>query len=98
MQQVFCVCSQVVDKWGVEVIECDVPVSVQEPAVEEVEDGEDYNGAGVGGVEDGWQGREFSEDAFPERVCEASVGEGGVSGVDAKVGTEDDRAKPVDPG
>jgi len=85
MQQVFCVRGQVVDEWDVEVIEGDVPVSVQEPAVEEVEDGEDYNGAGIGGVEDGWQGRELLEDAFPERVREASVGEGSVSGVDAKV-------------
>jgi len=92
------VCSQVVDELGVEVVEGDVPISVQELAVEEVEDGEDYKGASIGRVEDGWQGQELSEDAFPERVREASMGEGGVSGVDAKVGTEDDGAKLVDPG
>ena len=74
-----------VDEWGVEVVEGDVPVSVQEPAIEEVEDGEDDDGAGVGGTEDGWQGRELSEDAFPERVREVSVEEGSISGVDAEV-------------
>jgi len=77
--------SQVVNERGVEVVEGDVPVSVQEPAVKEVKDGEDDDGAGVGGMEDGWQGREFSEDAFPKRVCEVSVGEGSISGVDAEV-------------
>jgi len=88
----------VVDKWGVEVVEGDVPVRVEEPAVKEVKDGEDDDGAGIGGTEDGWQGRELLEDAFPERVREVSVGEGGVSGVDAEVRTEDDGAKLVDPG
>jgi len=85
MQQVFCVCGQVVDERGVEVVEGDVPVSVQEPAIKEVEDREDDDGAGVGGTEDRWQGREFSEDAFPKRVCEASMREGSVGRVDAEV-------------
>jgi len=88
MQQVFCVRSQVIDEWGVEVVESDVPIGVQEPAIKEVKDGEDDDGAGVGGMEDGWQGQELSEDAFPKRVCEVSVGEpgeGSVSGVDTEV-------------
>jgi len=77
--------SQVINEWGVEVVKGDVPIGVQEPAVKEVKDGEDDDGAGVGRTEDRWQGRELSEDAFPERVCEASVREGRVSGVDAEV-------------
>ena len=48
--------SQVVDERGVEVIEGDVPVRVEEPAVKEVEDREDDDGASVGRTEDGWQG------------------------------------------
>jgi len=34
-QQVFCVCGQVVDEQGVKVIEGNVPVGVQKPAVKE---------------------------------------------------------------
>jgi len=77
--------SQVINKRGVEVIKGDVPVGVQELAVKEVKDGEDDDGAGVGRMEDRWQGRELLEDAFPERVREASMREGQVSGVDTEV-------------
>ena len=45
--------SQVVNERGVEVIEGDVPVSVQEPAIKEVKGRQDDNGAGVGRMEDG---------------------------------------------
>ena len=77
--------SQVIDERGVEVVESDVPIGVQEPAIKEVKDGEDDDGAGVGRTEDRWQGQELSEDAFPKRVCEVSMGEGSISGVDAEV-------------
>jgi len=88
----------VVDEWGVEVVEGDVPVGVKESAVKEVKDGQNYQCTGEGGTVDGGQGPKFFEDAFPKGVREVSVREDGVSGVDAEVRTERDRAKPVDPG
>jgi len=84
-QQVFCVCGQVVDEQGVKVVEGNVPVGVQKPAVKEVKGGQDYDGAGVGRMVDGWQGLELFEDAFPKGVCEASMREGSISRVDAEV-------------
>ena len=98
MQQVFCVHGQVVNEWGVEVIEGDVPICVQELAVKEVENGQYDDGTGESGVEDGWQGLEFFEDTFPKGVCKASIREDGVSRVDAEVGAKSDRTKPVDLG
>jgi len=69
----------------------------REPAVKEVKDGEDDDGAGIGGMEDGWQDESF-EDAFPERVREVSVGEGALAGWTPRFETEDNGAKLVDPG